>query len=179
MSWIPAARESRVGAKLSVMRERREAIADGGIGGNGVAEVDDDGAGSGAGCAAMGSIVARIFCCDGSNSDKSILSSVADLGAEDSGCDSASDSLGIGGLIRGMDGGRRSAFRECRSRCSLIFVLVPDMNLVLDTSIPLYLFLQLLDLLGVLDILRMRLFDYHSRRCCVFPSKPVGQLGIC
>ena len=120
MSWMPAARESRVGARLSVMRERREATADGGIGGRGVEVVfvvdDDEGSGSGAG-SAVGSREARILCWEGSRRDRSILVSVSDglgVGAE-SGCDGSSG-LCIGGLIRGMDGGRRSAFMECRSR---------------------------------------------------------------
>lgn len=119
MSWVPAAKESRVGARPSVMRERREATADGGIGGRGVAGVED----SGSDCVVPGSNDENIFCCEGSRSDKSILS-VSDV-RNDSGCDGggccscASDSLGIGGLIRGIGGGRSSAFSECRSRCNL------------------------------------------------------------
>lgn len=115
---MPAARVSRVGARLLVMRERREATADGGIGGKGVLfVVDDEGSGSGAG-SAVGSREARILCWEGSRRDRSILASVLDdLGGNcaESGCDGSSG-LDIGGLIRGMDGGRRSAFMECRSR---------------------------------------------------------------
>lgn len=120
MSWMPAARESRVGARLPVMRERREATADGGIGGRGVEVVfvvdDDEGSGSRA-SSAVASREARILCWEGSRRDGSILMSVSDdlgVGAE-SGCDGSSG-LCIGGLIRGMDVGRRSAFMECRSR---------------------------------------------------------------
>lgn len=117
MSWIPAARESRVGARFPVMWERREETADGGMGGRGV-EVVFVGVGEGSGAgSAVGSREARILCWEGSRRDRSILVSVSDgLGVcAESGCDGSSG-LGIGGLIRGMDGGRRSAFMECRSR---------------------------------------------------------------
>lgn len=122
ISWTPAAKVSSVGASPLVMRERRDATADGGSGGSGgsgVAEVDD----SGSGCVVPGCNDAYSFCCEGSKSERSILS-VFDI--EDSGCDSccASDPLGIGGLIRGTDGGRRSAFSECLSRCNLDFLVL-------------------------------------------------------
>lgn len=117
---MPAARVSRVGAKLLVIRERREATADGVIGGRAVGVVvdvdDDEGSGSRA-CAVVGSREARSFCWEGSRRDRSILVSVSNGlgGCAESSCDGSSG-LGIGGLIRGMDGGRRSAFMECRSR---------------------------------------------------------------
>lgn len=78
---MPAARESSVGARLLVMRERREATADGGIGGRGVGVVfdvdDDEGSGSGA-RAVVGSREARSFCWEGSRKDMSILVFVSD-----------------------------------------------------------------------------------------------------
>lgn len=121
ISWTPAAKVSSVGASPLVMRERRDATADGGIGGSGVAEVDD----SGSGCVVPGCNDANSFCCEGSKSERSILSV---LDVEDSGCDGAgccaSDPLDIGGLIRGTDGGRRSAFSECLSRCNLDFLVL-------------------------------------------------------
>lgn len=118
ISWTPAAKVSSVGASPLVMRERRDATADGGSGGSGVAEVDD----SGSGCVVPGCNDANSFCCEGSNNERSILS-VCDV--EDSGCDGvASDPLDIGGLIRGTDGGRRSAFSECLSRCNLDFLVL-------------------------------------------------------
>lgn len=119
ISWTPAAKVSSVGASPLVMRERRDATAEGGIGGSGVAEVDD----SGSGCVVPGCNDAYSCCCEGSKSERSILS-VFDV--EDSGCDSccASDALGIVGLIRGTDGGRRSTFSECLSRCNLDFLVL-------------------------------------------------------
>lgn len=116
ISWTPAAKVSSVGASPLVMRERREATADGGIGGSGVAEVDD----SGSGCVIPGCNDANSFCWEGSSRERSILfvSDVEDSGCNGAGC-CASDPLDIGGFIRGTDGGRRSAFSECLSRCNL------------------------------------------------------------
>lgn len=44
----------------------------------------------------------------------------------------------------------------------LVLVTRPVLDMV---SLPLYLLLQLLNFLGVLDILRMRLLDHYSRWC--------------
>lgn len=173
-SWTPAARESSVGPNPSAMRKSREDTADGGIGGN-----DDsdwpDGVEPVTGCCND----ENIFCCDESRMDKSI-SSVCD--ADGWRCDGSfsSDSLGIGGLTRGIEGGRRSAFSECLSFCNLYWVRVSisPSRIPEYTNILLYLLFQLFDLLCILYILWMRFLDNNSWRCFIFSSKPIGQVGI-
>ena len=114
---MPAAKVSRVGVRSVVILERRVDIAEMGIGG----WVDVGGVGWSdlRRFLVVVSSVARIACCDGSRRDVSMSS----------GLDDGSDCRGFGcsvdwgcfgrGLILGIEGGRRSAFRACRSRCSL------------------------------------------------------------
>ena len=122
MSWIPAANESSVGARVDVMRERRDDTVDGGIG-----RKQGDNPWSGCesrACPLPGSIVAKIVCCEGSNNDALIFSSGCDSRLDDLGDDCICLSFGGSGrlgFIEGIEGGRRSEFRECRSRCSLSY----------------------------------------------------------
>lgn len=114
ISWTPAARESSAGPNPSAMRESREDIADGGIGG-GNASTWSDGVKPVRECCND----ENIFCCEGSRMEKSI-SSVCDAdGWRCDGGGSCPSDLGIGGLTRGIEGGRRSAFSDCLSFCNL------------------------------------------------------------
>lgn len=120
MSWIPAANVSNVGARPVVMRERRDDTAEGGIG-RGEWAAD-----SWPGCESCcwpgpGSNDASMACCEGSNSDVSISRS-GRAGRRDSRafCFSLDGASGGFDFIEGIEGGRRSALRECLSRCNLV-----------------------------------------------------------
>ena len=113
MSWTPAANESRVGARLPVMRERRAEMA-ASVCGAGVSVLS----GGGVAGARAGLIVLYICCWDGSNKEVSIeveRSLVVGGSVGASGCVA-------GGWIGGIVGGRSKAFRDCFSWCSLFLV---------------------------------------------------------
>ena len=96
---------SRVGPRLSVRRESREETAAGVMGGREFAGVGvwllASAEGEGCGCNNE-----RICCCEGSRCEGSTWD--VDVDVVVSGF----------GVIRGTDGGRRRALRDCRSFCS-------------------------------------------------------------
>lgn len=126
MSWIPVAKVSNVGASPPVIRERRDDTA---VGDTGCREMGDEVEGGScwdcdsARCwPALGCIDAKIACCEESNREGSIVSGCVGR-LDDSGCDGSGicSSFGgcFGGLIEGIEGGRRSAFKACFSCCNL------------------------------------------------------------
>lgn len=95
MSWSPVANVSKVGARLPVIRERRDDTVEGGIGGKEVVDeevVDGSCWDFESGCSWIEPecIDARIACCEESNSEDSMFSGSdgrAGIFDADSGCD--------------------------------------------------------------------------------------------
>ena len=87
-------------------------------------------------------------------------------------------------MMDGIDGGRRSALSDCRSSCNLhdVTCLSPAFHsfkksLRLEKySSPMYLLLQFLNFLRILDVLRIWLLHNDRRRGALFPAEPVREL---